>query len=63
MPDQTQLQQLKDAEIKSMLVDIHRLYVEYTLNPFNTINAKIESRRFDEGISELVFSFNSAALA
>ena len=39
---------------------MHELYVEYNLNPFSSIRQKqkIDSKRFDAGVGELVDDFN-----
>lgn len=39
---------------------MHELYVEYNLNPFSSVREKekISSIRFDDGVRELVHSFN-----
>jgi hypothetical protein len=40
--------------------NMHELYVEYNLNPFSSIRQKqkIDSKRFDAGVGELVDDFN-----
>ena len=46
--------------IVTIKASIHELYVEYALNPFSNIkdNHMISSSRFDEGVYELVQSFD-----
>lgn len=53
----TQLQ-LREAELKTLFASLHELYVEYTLNPFTKIKAKIVSRRFDESVRKSINAFN-----
>jgi hypothetical protein len=50
-----------DDGIKMLLVELHRLYVEYTLNPFSALNAPIQSKRFDSQINNVVEAFNKTA--
>lgn len=47
------------TELKTLFAALHDLYVQHTLNPFSSINAKISSRRFDEGVSSCVHAFNA----
>lgn len=47
-----------DETIKRLLVKLHRLYVEYTLNPFSALNSPIQSTRFDAKVSDCVEAFN-----
>jgi len=50
----------REAGLKALFGNIHKLYVEYRMNPFskNTDNTKISSQKFDDEISELVKTFN-----
>ena len=41
---------------------LHDLYVEYTLNPFSPLRGKILSKRFDDGISKHVVTYNSKVI-
>jgi hypothetical protein len=51
--------QIMEDEVKQLLIKIHELLVEYTLNPFNNIgDHKISSTRFDKGVSDCVGLFN-----
>jgi hypothetical protein len=49
-----------DSDIKSLLQTIHRSYVEEMLNPFKDISAPINSRRFDEQITNHIAAFNQS---
>mmetsp|Transcript_19838 Transcript_19838/g.28962 ORF Transcript_19838/g.28962 Transcript_19838/m.28962 type:complete len:213 (-) Transcript_19838:226-864(-) len=51
---------VREAGLKALFTNVHDYYVEYTLNPFSQIKAqkKISSRRFDDGVDELVRNFN-----
>jgi hypothetical protein len=51
--------QVMESEVKQLMIKIHQLYVEYTLNPFNNFgDAKITSTRFDKGVSDCIGQFN-----
>lgn len=47
-----------DETIKHLLTQLHQLYVEYTLNPFSTLNGPIDSDHFDKKVEACVESFN-----
>mmetsp|Transcript_9429 Transcript_9429/g.11842 ORF Transcript_9429/g.11842 Transcript_9429/m.11842 type:complete len:203 (-) Transcript_9429:259-867(-) len=51
---------VREAGLKALFANMHELYVEYNLNPFSSVREreKISSRRFDNGVRELVNSFN-----
>jgi hypothetical protein len=51
-------QKAVDESIKQLFANIHRLYVGYTLNPFNPINAPISSARFDSEVEDCVVAYN-----
>lgn len=48
----------KDETIKRLFVKIHRLYVEYMLNPFCELEAPIVSPKFDSKLEQLVEAYN-----
>eukprot|EP00559_Dactyliosolen_fragilissimus_P004820 CAMPEP_0184867492 /NCGR_PEP_ID=MMETSP0580-20130426/26819_1 /TAXON_ID=1118495 /ORGANISM="Dactyliosolen fragilissimus" /LENGTH=199 /DNA_ID=CAMNT_0027367821 /DNA_START=73 /DNA_END=669 /DNA_ORIENTATION=+ len=49
----------QESALKAFFSDMHDLYVQYSLNPFSkTQGSKINSKRFDNGLVELVHSFN-----
>eukprot|EP00555_Chaetoceros_dichaeta_P013363 CAMPEP_0198252028 /NCGR_PEP_ID=MMETSP1447-20131203/2653_1 /TAXON_ID=420782 /ORGANISM="Chaetoceros dichaeta, Strain CCMP1751" /LENGTH=189 /DNA_ID=CAMNT_0043937173 /DNA_START=196 /DNA_END=765 /DNA_ORIENTATION=+ len=48
----------REAGLKSMFGNMHKLYIEYRLNPFSITGTKISSRKFDDGITQLVNTFN-----
>lgn len=51
--------QATENEVKQLMVKIHQLYVEYTLNPFNNFgDHKITSTRFDQGVSDCIGQYN-----
>ena len=52
-----------DETIKRLFIKIHRLYVEYTLNPFSSLNKEIISDRFDSKIKEIVTAYNRAVVS
>jgi Sedlin, N-terminal conserved region len=47
-----------DEGIKNLFVKMHRLYIEYLLNPFGPLNGTITSLRFDARLQELVTTYN-----
>jgi hypothetical protein len=48
-----------DADIQTLLRNIHLLYVEDTMNPFKDLDEpKITSKRFDAQVMKLVAAFN-----
>jgi Sedlin, N-terminal conserved region len=52
-------QRTVDETIKLLFVKLHRLYVEYTLNPFSPIaGGPIDSLRFDTKVRECILAFN-----
>lgn len=53
-----QPQQVIDQNIKHLLAQVHRFYVEYTLNPFTELNGPIQSKRFDENVKRCFDTFN-----
>uniref|UniRef100_A0A7S2EIS9 Trafficking protein particle complex subunit n=1 Tax=Trieres chinensis TaxID=1514140 RepID=A0A7S2EIS9_TRICV len=58
-PDQAPQQKKREVELKNLLASVHALYVEYMMNPFTeTGTSNIESRRFDEGVKNLVDAYN-----
>lgn len=45
---------------RCLQIDVHRLYVEYTLNPFNQMGDHvILSPKFDNAVSESIDLFNN----
>ena len=55
--DQTAVDQM----IKELFVEIHRLYVDYTLNPFSPVDgAPISSARFDRQVMDCVAAYNKS---
>jgi hypothetical protein len=53
-----QQQQVVDQSIKQLMAQIHRYYVEYTLNPFNDLNAPVQSQKFTRHVQQCVDKFN-----
>ena len=49
-----------DEAIKRLLAEIHRLYVDYSMNPFSDINAPISSARFDAQVKDCVEVYNKS---
>jgi len=51
----------REAGLKAMFGNMHKLFIEYRLNPFSKItdNNKISSIKFDDGITQLVNAFNN----
>lgn len=51
----------REAGLKALFGNMHKLYIEYRLNPFSKItdNTKISSRKFDDGMTQLVNEFNN----
>mmetsp|Transcript_25352 Transcript_25352/g.37435 ORF Transcript_25352/g.37435 Transcript_25352/m.37435 type:complete len:187 (+) Transcript_25352:14-574(+) len=61
MPSQLIQHNVVDKEVKKLMIMIHQLYIEYTLNPFSKIgDVKISSPKFDESVLECVSQFNKA---
>ncbi|GKZ01437.1 trafficking protein particle complex subunit 2-like protein [Mayamaea pseudoterrestris] len=56
-PDQPQ--HAVDQSIQRLLAQIHKFYVEYTLNPFTELNSTIQSQKFDKNIQQTVNAFNN----
>ena len=38
--------------------NVHTCYVNYLMNPFNKVAAKIQSEQFDQAIEDVAMSFN-----
>ena len=53
----TNQRQIDDA-IKRVFAKLHRLYVEYMLNPFGSLTGPITSPRFDLKVAECVSAYN-----
>ena len=53
-------QRTVDETIKRLCIKLHRLYVEYTLNPFSPISGPIESSRFTKKVKDCVTAYNRA---
>jgi len=53
-------QRTVDETIKRLCIKLHRLYVEYTLNPFSPISGPIESARFTQKVNDCVTAYNRA---
>jgi Sedlin, N-terminal conserved region len=51
-------QRTVDETIKRLFVKLHRLYVEYTLNPFSPLTGPIQSARFDHKVGYCVSAYN-----
>ena len=51
-------QRTVDETIKRLFVKLHRLYVEYTLNPFSPLTGPIESLRFDQKVGDCMLAYN-----
>jgi len=51
----------RESGLKVLFGKMHKLYIEYRMNPFSQItdNTKISSRKFDEGMTQLVKTFNN----
>jgi hypothetical protein len=53
-----------DVLIKQLFIKLHRIYVEYILNPFTPISLNnhsttIESKQFNEKINQCIESYNN----
>jgi hypothetical protein len=56
-------QRAVDETIKRLCVKLHRLYVEYILNPFSPLTGgqgSIESPRFDQKVKDCVMAYNQS---
>ena len=53
-------QKTVDETIKRLCIKLHRLYVEYTLNPFSPISRPLESARFTQKVNDCVTAYNRA---
>jgi hypothetical protein len=51
-------QRTVDETIKRLFVKLHRLYVEYTLNPFSPLTGAISSKKFDQKVKDCVTAYN-----
>jgi len=49
-----------DDRVKLIMVKVHRLYVEYVLNPFSSIDGPIQSVHFDKSIEALIGAMNAS---
>ncbi|GKY97485.1 hypothetical protein MPSEU_000706800 [Mayamaea pseudoterrestris] len=49
----------KEADIRTLLSDVHELYVRYCLNPLRDMNSDISSKEFDKRISQTVRLYES----
>lgn len=49
-----------DETIKRLCIKLHRLFVEYTLNPFSPISGPIESTRFTQKVQDCITAYNRA---
>eukprot|EP00591_Stephanopyxis_turris_P013341 CAMPEP_0195520848 /NCGR_PEP_ID=MMETSP0794_2-20130614/17581_1 /TAXON_ID=515487 /ORGANISM="Stephanopyxis turris, Strain CCMP 815" /LENGTH=191 /DNA_ID=CAMNT_0040650283 /DNA_START=42 /DNA_END=617 /DNA_ORIENTATION=- len=59
-----QQQQARESTLKTLLANVHVLFVEYILNPFTNIKkSRIVSARFDEGVCNFVSAFNGVSTA
>lgn len=48
-----------DEAIKHLFFKLHRLFVEYTLNPFSPLTGEpLQSPRFDQKVQDCILSFN-----
>jgi hypothetical protein len=48
----------RELHLKTLFAKVHNLFVEYMLNPWSTLQTKIESKRFDEGIADAIKVYN-----
>jgi hypothetical protein len=51
-------QRTVDETIKRLFLKIHRVYVEYTLNPFSHLDVPIVSSQFDTRVKGCVAAYN-----
>ena len=60
VPSRQEIQaRILEDDLKKLFVQIHNVYVEYTLNPFNPIDGQmIQSSRFEKHVSDCVLRFN-----
>jgi len=57
--NQHQLNETQDSLLQSFIVDLHKLYVEHTMNPFYALDAPLDSMNFDQGVTRLVDSYHA----
>mmetsp|Transcript_25022 Transcript_25022/g.38568 ORF Transcript_25022/g.38568 Transcript_25022/m.38568 type:complete len:204 (+) Transcript_25022:318-929(+) len=57
--NQYQLNETQDSLLQSFVVDLHKLYVEHTMNPFYALDAPIDSMNFDQSVTQLVDSYHA----
>ena len=48
----------REVHLKTLFAKVHNLFVEYMLNPWSTLQSKIKSNRFDEGVDEAIRVYN-----
>lgn len=48
----------RELHLKTLFAKVHNLFVEYMLNPWSTLQTKIESKRFDAGIDDAIRVYN-----
>jgi hypothetical protein len=48
----------REVHLKALFAKMHNLFVEYMLNPWSTLQNRIESKRFDDGIDEAIREYN-----
>jgi Sedlin, N-terminal conserved region len=53
-------QKTVDETIKRLFIKLHRVYVEYILNPFSPLIGPIRSDYFDQKIEECIRGYNRA---
>ena len=58
-PEEEKATLAREKDLKSLFVILHKLFVEYSMNPFSKLRGKISSRRFDEGLDECVGALNA----
>lgn len=49
---------IRESDLKVVFARTHDLFIQYTLNPFSKLRQRIDSPRFDAGVTEAVRSYN-----
>lgn len=44
----------REAGLKSLFSDVHNMFIQYTLNPLNSLLTEIKSSRFDRALTDIV---------
>ena len=50
----------RELNLKALFAKVHNLFVEYMLNPWTTLQCRIKSSRFEEGVDEAVRVYNES---